>query len=183
MPPIERTLAYTDGDTPLTGALYRDESQQKELPGILLIHGGAGLDDHARDQAQRWAALGYVVLACDMYGDGVAGDRDRIMAALTALRDDPDGSGGERWWDGKGWTRHRRPRSGSPATTDTGRQRAARPQAAPPTSADARRNAPAAGPADTQGGQSASRPPGWYRDPSSAGGRRFWDGTRWTNGT
>ena len=89
MPPIERTLAYTDGETPLTGALYRDESQQKELPGVLLIHGGAGLDDHARHQAQRWAALGYVVLACDMYGDGVAGDRQRIMTCVTALRDDP----------------------------------------------------------------------------------------------
>ena len=32
---------------------------------------------------------GYAVLACDMYGDGVTGDRGRVMACLTALRDDP----------------------------------------------------------------------------------------------
>jgi dienelactone hydrolase len=89
MPSIGHPLAYHDAGTPLTGVLYRGEAEQKTRPGILLIHGGAGLDDHARDQAQRWAALGYVVLACDMYGDGVAGDRQRIMSCVTALRDDP----------------------------------------------------------------------------------------------
>ena len=35
-----------------------------------------------------WNAA-YTVLACDMYGDGVAGDRDRVIACVTALRDDP----------------------------------------------------------------------------------------------
>src|SRR2546422_7764416 len=37
-------------------------------------------DHHARDQAGRYAELGYAVLACDMFGEGVAGDRERIMA-------------------------------------------------------------------------------------------------------
>jgi dienelactone hydrolase len=80
---------YRDSGTPLTGALVRDESVPGARPGILLIHGGAGLDEHAREQACRYAALGYVVLACDMLGDGVAGDRDRVIGCLTALRDDP----------------------------------------------------------------------------------------------
>jgi dienelactone hydrolase len=80
---------YRDQDTPLTGVLCRDESVPGARPGILLIHGGAGLDEHAREQARRYAALGYVVLACDMYGDGVAGDRDRIISCATALRDNP----------------------------------------------------------------------------------------------
>jgi dienelactone hydrolase len=53
------------------------------------MHGGAGLDDHARQQTRRYAALGYTVLAGDMYGEGVAGHRDRVMATLMALRDDP----------------------------------------------------------------------------------------------
>src|SRR2546430_9496024 len=57
--------------------------------GILLIHGGAGLDEHTRDQARRYAALGYVVLACDMFGDGIAGDRERVIQCLTTLRDNP----------------------------------------------------------------------------------------------
>jgi dienelactone hydrolase len=84
-----RPLAYRDADTPLTGMLYRDQAAPGSRPGILLVHGGAGLDDHARDQAVRYAALGYVVLACDMFGDGVAGDRERVIGCVTALRDDP----------------------------------------------------------------------------------------------
>jgi dienelactone hydrolase len=80
---------YRDLDTPLTGVLCRDEAQPDVRPGVLLVHGGAGLDDHARAQARRYAALGYVVLACDMLGDGVAGDRDRVISCLKTLRDDP----------------------------------------------------------------------------------------------
>jgi dienelactone hydrolase len=83
------TRPYRDQDTPLTGVLCRDETVPGIRPGILLVHGGAGLDEHAREQARRYAALGYVVFACDMFGDGVAGDRDRVIACLTALRDDP----------------------------------------------------------------------------------------------
>jgi len=35
------------------------------------------------------AKLGYMAFACDMYGDGVAGDRQRVMTAINELRDDP----------------------------------------------------------------------------------------------
>ena len=87
MPLTTRTVAYSDQDTPLTGELYWDTGVPR--PGILLIHGGGGLDDHARGQAGRYAALGYVVFACDMLGDGVAGDRARVIGSLTAMRDDP----------------------------------------------------------------------------------------------
>jgi dienelactone hydrolase len=80
---------YRDLDTPLTGVLCRDETLPGVRPGILLIHGGAGLDEHAREQARRYAALGYIVLACDMFGDGIAGNRDRVIRCLTTLRDDP----------------------------------------------------------------------------------------------
>ena len=87
-----RDLPYRDLDTQLTGVLCRDDALAASRPGILLIHGGAGLDEHARQQARRYAALGYVVLACDMFGTGAAGatgGRDRIMRCILALRDDP----------------------------------------------------------------------------------------------
>jgi len=87
---VTRDLPYRDLDTPLTGLFCWNEAQEGPRPGILLIHGGAGLDAHAREQACRYAALGYAVLACDMFGDGVAGDRERVMTCLLALRDDPD---------------------------------------------------------------------------------------------
>lgn len=87
---VARPLSYHDGDIVLSGVLTLDEAVQEKRPGILLIHGGAGLDDHARRQAQRYAELGYVLLAGDMYGEGVAGNRERVLAALTGLRDDPE---------------------------------------------------------------------------------------------
>lgn len=79
-------LDYEDRDARLHGALF---TSGRQGPGILLIHGGAGLDDHARDQANRYASLGYTVFACDMFGEGVTGDREKIMATLHAFRDDP----------------------------------------------------------------------------------------------
>ena len=88
MPLTTRTVTYADQGTPLTGELHWNTTGVP-CPGILLIHGGGGLDEHARGQASRYAALGYVVFACDMLGDGVAGDRERVIGSLTALRDDP----------------------------------------------------------------------------------------------
>jgi len=82
------SVQYRDGETPLTGYLAWDDGQRGPRPGVLIVHGGAGLDEHARGRARRIAALGYVAFACDMYGDGVAGDRDRIMAAIAGLRAD-----------------------------------------------------------------------------------------------
>jgi dienelactone hydrolase len=84
-----RVVTYSDQETALTGFLAWDDVAARPAPGLLLVHGGAGLDDHARDQARRYAAHGYAVLACDMFGDGVAGNRERVMACVTGLRDDP----------------------------------------------------------------------------------------------
>jgi dienelactone hydrolase len=81
--------AYHDGETPLTGLFVFDAALSGPRPGVLVVHGGAGLDDHARGRARHLAQWGYVVFACDMYGDGVAGNRERIMQCITALRRDP----------------------------------------------------------------------------------------------
>ena len=82
--------AYKDGDTILNGVFFWDESQTAKRPGVLVVHGGAGLDDHAKNRARRFAELGYVAFACDMYGEGVAGSRERIMACINNLRAEPD---------------------------------------------------------------------------------------------
>ena len=58
-----RELTYQDQDTALTGVLACDDTARQPLPGLLLVHGGAGLDDHAKGQARRYAEHGYVVLA------------------------------------------------------------------------------------------------------------------------
>lgn len=83
------TIEYHDGETQLSGLLYRNSAQQKKRPGLFLVHAGAGLDDHAKARAESFAALGFVVFACDMYGAGLAGNRERKLAALTEMRSDP----------------------------------------------------------------------------------------------
>jgi dienelactone hydrolase len=85
-----KQAAYKDADINLNGAFFWDESQTTNRPGVLVVHGGAGLDDHAKNRARRFAELGYVAFACDMYGEGVAGSRERIMACIADLRAEPD---------------------------------------------------------------------------------------------
>jgi dienelactone hydrolase len=70
-----RAVSYRHQETALTGLLAWDEAAQVPRPGILLVPGAAGLDDHAKAQARRYASLGHAVLACDMLGEGIAGDR------------------------------------------------------------------------------------------------------------
>ena len=89
MPINTQSIAYRDGETELTGLLAWDDSRSGERPGILVVHGGAGLDNHAKGRARRLAELGLVVFACDLYGNGVAGNRERVMSRIMELRKDP----------------------------------------------------------------------------------------------
>ncbi len=84
-----RAVAYRDGEVGLTGVFVWDDSRTDRRPGAMVIHGGAGLDDHAKGRARCLAEWGYVAFACDMYGNGVAGDRQRVMGRITELRSDP----------------------------------------------------------------------------------------------
>ena len=86
---VTEAVHYRDGATELTGALFGEDTRTDRRAGILVVHGGAGLDDHAKGRARGFAELGFVVFACDMYGDGVAGGRERIMAQIAELRAAP----------------------------------------------------------------------------------------------
>jgi dienelactone hydrolase len=59
-------------------------------PGILVAHEGPGLDQHARDVADRLARLGYVAFALDYCGGGTPLPRDQLMGRLGPLMGDPD---------------------------------------------------------------------------------------------
>ena len=71
----------------MTGVLCRDETLPGVRPGICSsTEAPAWMSTPA--SARRYAAAGYVVLAGDMLGDGVAGNGDRVIGSLTTLRDD-----------------------------------------------------------------------------------------------
>lgn len=84
-----KAIDYREGDSELTGYLVLDDKMKESRPGVLVVHGGAGLDDHAKGRARQLASLGYVAFACDMYGKSVtAAGREKIMAYIMSLRDD-----------------------------------------------------------------------------------------------
>ena len=82
-------VAYSGDDARLNGFLAMDGARGDRRPGMLVVHGGAGLDDHARGRARRFAETGFVAFACDMYGDGITG-REAIVRLVMELRNDRD---------------------------------------------------------------------------------------------
>ena len=81
-------IGYRDGDARLNGYFAIDRDRTGKRPGILVVHGGAGVDDHARGRARRFAEAGFAAFACDMYGEGVVGNRDRIIRHIGEIRND-----------------------------------------------------------------------------------------------
>jgi dienelactone hydrolase len=82
-------IAYRDADVRLNGFLAVDATRTDKRPGILVVHGGSGVDDHARGRARRFAESGFVAFACDMYGEGVT-SRDAIVRHVMELRGNRD---------------------------------------------------------------------------------------------
>lgn len=103
-----QAIEYRQGDTRLIGYLAYPKDLKEQRPGILVVHEWMGLNDYAKRRAEQLAALGYVALAADIYGDGkiaantqeagaLAGQykkdrallRVRVAAGLAALKAQP----------------------------------------------------------------------------------------------
>jgi len=98
------TVSYSGGGRTLKGYLAWDAAQPGPRPGIALFGEWWGLNDYLKRRAREVAALGYVALAADMYGDGrlaadsteagqlmsglfadMAATSDRVRAAIDTL--------------------------------------------------------------------------------------------------
>jgi len=79
---------YQDADEALNGVFAWNDATGGRRPGVLVIHGGAGVDDHAKGRARRFAEAGFVAFACDMYGESVKGNRERVIKHIGDLRRD-----------------------------------------------------------------------------------------------
>ena len=79
---------YTDAGETFNGMFAWDPAITKRRPGVLVLHGGSGVDDHAKNRARLFAEAGFVAFACDMYGESVTGDRQKIMTHIGELRRD-----------------------------------------------------------------------------------------------
>jgi dienelactone hydrolase len=84
------SIEYRDGDVTLRGYVAYDDQLSNQRPGILVMPEAFGLGAHAKHRADRLAALGYVVLAGDPYGNGLEPkDLPEAMQHAGPLREDP----------------------------------------------------------------------------------------------
>jgi dienelactone hydrolase len=65
-----KEVDYEADGVPLKGYLAYDDSIKGKRPGVLVVHEWWGQNEYARKRARMLAALGYIALAVDMYGNG-----------------------------------------------------------------------------------------------------------------
>lgn len=80
--------SYADGETPLTGELYRPRGPANGR-AVLVVHEADGIGGNVRRHAAMLAELGYVAAAADMHGKGRPLTGEEIPPALAAFRGDP----------------------------------------------------------------------------------------------
>src|SRR5688572_17772845 len=86
-----REVNYSQNGTTLKGLMAWDANASGKRPGVLVIHEWWGHNEHARNQARKLAAEGYVAFALDMYGkDKVATHPKDAGAFMDAIMKAPD---------------------------------------------------------------------------------------------
>jgi len=77
------TITYSDGHTRMKGFVaYPDNSERR--PAILIVHEWWGLDEYVMHRAEMLAALGYVAIAIDLYGNGIQANTPEAAQKLAA---------------------------------------------------------------------------------------------------
>jgi dienelactone hydrolase len=76
-------IVYKMGPGTFEGLVARPAKKAGKLPAILMIHNWMGVTAETKKQAERMASLGFVVLAADIYGQGVRPKTREEAAALA----------------------------------------------------------------------------------------------------
>lgn len=66
----EENVSYNGDGIKMKGFVAYDGSTNKKRPVVLIVHEWWGLTDYTKERAKQLAALGYLAIAVDMYGDG-----------------------------------------------------------------------------------------------------------------
>jgi dienelactone hydrolase len=101
-------IEYKQADAVLEGVLVYDDELAAAVPGIVMVHDWMGISEFTVERAKRVAQLGYVVLAADIYGQGVRPQsteeasqqatkyktdvglmRARVLSAVDVLKNNP----------------------------------------------------------------------------------------------
>jgi dienelactone hydrolase len=65
-----KPVEYNEGDQKLNGYSVSPKKGMASKPGILILPAWKGIDQHAKDVAQKLADLGYYAFIADIYGEG-----------------------------------------------------------------------------------------------------------------
>lgn len=85
-----RDIDYAADGATLRGFLAFNETDGAR-PGVLVFHEGLGLGDFAMEKARQLAALGYVALAADMFGERrQARNLQEVATVVGGLRAEPE---------------------------------------------------------------------------------------------
>jgi len=86
---ITAEAVYYKNDVEVRGYLARPDDDQKH-PGLILIHEWWGLNDNIRKNAEKFAQLGYVALAIDLYVGKSTTVPDEARKLATNIRKNMD---------------------------------------------------------------------------------------------
>jgi len=86
----EETVAYTSDTLTMNGFVAYNDADTAKRPVVLIVHEWWGLNDYAKGRAKQLAALGYLTMAIDMYGNGQTVESPQDAGALaTPFYKDP----------------------------------------------------------------------------------------------
>ena len=85
--PKTETVNYKSGDEMVSAYVALPDGGDRH-PAIIVIHEWWGLNDWVKEQAQKYAAQGYVALAVDLYRGKVAANPDDAHILMRGLPDD-----------------------------------------------------------------------------------------------
>ncbi|MBK7559891.1 MAG: dienelactone hydrolase family protein [Chitinophagaceae bacterium] len=70
----EENISYKIDSLTMDGYIVYDENTEGKRPAVLVVHEWWGLNDYTKRRARELAALGYIAMAVDMYGNGKRAD-------------------------------------------------------------------------------------------------------------
>jgi dienelactone hydrolase len=70
----EENISYKIDSLTMDGYIVYDENMEGKRPAVLVVHEWWGLNDYVKKRARELAALGYIAMAVDMYGNGRRAD-------------------------------------------------------------------------------------------------------------
>ncbi|MCP5047820.1 MAG: dienelactone hydrolase family protein [bacterium] len=86
---VTEEVAYYTGHDDIKGYLARPKDA-KPAPAIILIHEWWGLTDWIRGNARKFAELGYVALAVDLYNGKSTDDRQKARELMMGVQNNMD---------------------------------------------------------------------------------------------